>query len=316
MASEKLCVCDRTRENLIGTKLDFVDTVHLPFVALVKSLSNVPETGLWLNHFRGIPKGPRLSRFDVIYLDERATVLSCVENFTEVEFKLLEQEAASAVILAAHSLAKVNVQPGDQLRVCRAGKVLAGFPDNGETPADTQICIREGMAGAACREKQRGEASLNTNDVAAPATEISNQKLSLKQKFLFWLFPKPDDGDRRRGKRLPAANLVAYYWTGGAPQAYKLAEISQSGLYLFTEERWLPGTRIVMTLQRESDPTETEEISRVESEVVRWGEDGVAFRFVESGFVDLNTGQIVEGRKFDRAAFDQFLHRVVDSEFQ
>jgi hypothetical protein len=316
MASQKLCVCDRTREKLIGTKLDFIDTVHLPFVALVKSLSNVPETGLWLNHFRGIPKGSRLSRFDVIYLDEQATVLSCIENFTEVEFKPLEQEAASAVILAAHTLASVNVQPGDHLRICRAGKMLAGLPANGEIPADAQICLREAPQHTAIVRGEEGEDGLHSDLAAAPAAEIPNPKLSLKQKFLFWLFPRPEDADRRQGKRFPATNLVAYYWTGGAPQAYKLAEVSQSGLYLFTEERWLPGTRIVMTLQKKGGPSETEEISRVESEVVRWGEDGVAFRFVESGFVDLNTGEIVEGRKFDRASFEQFLHRVVDSERQ
>jgi hypothetical protein len=93
------------------------------------------------------------------------------------------------------------------------------------------------------------------------------EKPSLKVRFLHWLFPLPAASDRRRGERLPALGLVAYYWTGGAPQPYQLGDVSQSGLYLLTEERWLPGTRIVMTLQRERGSDETsDDIHRVESE--------------------------------------------------
>ena len=67
------------------------------------------------------------------------------------------------------------------------------------------------------------------------------------------------------------------------------SHVSQSGLILLTDERWLPGTRIVMTLQR-GGKDRPEEIHRVESEVIRWGVDGVGCAFVESGFVDLNNG--------------------------
>lgn len=312
MASQKLCACDPTRESLIGKKLNFIDTVHLPFSVLVRSLSNVPQSGLWMNHFRGIPRGPHLSRFDVIYLDESARVLACVENFTEAEFEPLGQEVASAIILPAHALASLNVLAGDQLRICRAGRVLAGEDLSiGEEP---QRCLRDATPRGADLRLLGGEEFPSTN-AADSGFGIRNQKLSFKQRVLLWFFPEAADADRRHGKRLPARNLVAYYWTGGAPQAYKLADVSASGLYLFTEERWLPGTRLVMTLQRGSDASSNgEDISRVESEVVRWGEDGVAFRFVESGFVDLNTGEIVEGKKFDRQALEQFLRQVSGSE--
>jgi hypothetical protein len=87
--------------------------------------------------------------------------------------------------------------------------------------------------------------------------------------------------------------------------------VSQSGLFLLTEERWRPGTRIVMTLQRDdSDKALPEEIQRVESEIIRWGVDGVGCAFVESGFVDLNNGEIVKNKKFDSEAFKRFLCRV------
>jgi hypothetical protein len=66
-----------------------------------------------------------------------------------------------------------------------------------------------------------------------------------------------------------------------------------------------------MTLQRQDGSESTpEDFHRVESEIIRWGVDGVGCAFVESGFVDLNRGEIVEDQKFDRNAFEQFLYRV------
>ena len=65
-------------------------------------------------------------------------------------------------------------------------------------------------------------------------------------KFLRWLFPEVN---QRRAKRYPTSNLVAYYWTGGAPFSYQVGDISATGVFLLTKERWAPGTLIQMTLQ-------------------------------------------------------------------
>jgi hypothetical protein len=300
MASQKLCACDRTCEGLIGSKLDFVDTVHVPFAALVKSLSNVPASGLWLNPFRGIPKSPRLSRFDVIFLNGEARV---------------QEHVASALILPAHALGSANVKKGDQLRICRAGKIVASedvLPDGEEPRMKEEGCIRDLKPESEILRDRRPAAPCRVDDQAA---DMPKPKRGFIARFLLMFFPEADKSNRRRANRLPAPDLVAYYWTGGPPKAYKLGNVSGSGLYLLTEERWLPGTRVVMTLQKagdgRSDSARSEEISRVESEVVRWGEDGVGFRFVESGFADLNTGEIMEGRRFDKEGFEQFLRRNV-----
>jgi hypothetical protein len=232
-----------------------------------------------------------------------------------VEFEPLREQAASALILPAHALGSASVRKGDQLRVCRAGKIVAcedGLLDGEEPRLKEEGCIRDLRPES---EILRDPTSAAPRQVDGPATDIPKAKRGLKEKLLLWFFPEAENSDRRRASRLPAPNLVAYYWTGGAPKAYKLGNVSRSGLYLLTEERWLPGTRIVMTLQKvkdgRSDSAKSDEISRVESEVVRWGEDGVGFHFVESGFVDLNTGEIMEGSRFDREGFEQFLHRNV-----
>lgn len=309
MGTQKLCACDLTRQSLMSEDIDFVDTVKQPFAAIVKDLSEVTHDGLWLNPFRGIPRGRGLSRFDVIYLDENCQVLEYVENYAEVEFAPIGRVAASALILPAHALTSTHIQNGDQLRICEGSKALAGMDDESlaADEGDSFQCLRKN--GLLITQAQKRALEQQVIE-AETAQGVGNEgKPSLKIRFLRWLFPAASD--RRRGERMPAPELIAYYWTGGAPQAYQIGNVSQSGLYMLTEERWLPGTRILMTLQKQDGgKAQSEVIHRVESEVVRWGTDGVGCAFVESGFVDLNSGEVVENQKFDREAFEQFLCRA------
>ncbi len=311
MGTQKLCACDRTCQSAIRIDIEFIDTVKLPFAIIVKDLSEVNKEGLWLNPFRGIPRGSRLSRFDVVYLDDDCRVLEFAENFTEAEFKPFHGEAASALILPTHTIGSFHIQKADQLRICRGDQVLAGFDDSSssEPNARSSQCAKQIESLASETQKRNHRKPVMSPVIASP--DELEEKPSLRIRLLRWIFPPPPSTDRRRGERLPLPGLVAYYWTGGAPTSYRLGNVSNSGLYLLTEERWLPGTRIVMTLQKENrDEANSEEISRVESKVIRWGEDGVGCEFVESGFADMNTGEIVEDRKFDREAFEQFLCRV------
>jgi hypothetical protein len=314
MGTQKLCACDQTSQSPIRVDIDLIDTVQQPFAAVVNGLSEVTKEGIWLNPFRGIPRGPRPSRFDVIYLDENCRVIAFAENFAEFEFEPIAEQAASALVLPAHTLASTHVQRGDQLRICRGTKALAGFDGASllADPKESFRCAKNGelpASPAAMPNREKRDVRAETG--LAVGIE---EKPSLKVRFLRWLFPEAASTDRRRGERLPAPGLVAFYWTGGAPTAYQLGNVSRSGLYLLTEERWLPGTRIMMTLQKENGgEASSGDISRVESKVIRWGEDGVGCEFVQSGFVDLNTGGIEEGREFERQEFEKFLGRVVNA---
>lgn len=318
MGLQRLCACNPAREVLISQKIEQFDTVHEAFLTLVERLSNVHASALWLNPFRGIPKGPRFSRFDMIYLDEAGKVMKSTQGYTEAEkfaefsSARIEETASSVLILPLHTLQNMGIQAGDQIKICGVGKVLVGAnaPETGLGALGSDWCAKQITTAPPATTSPKPQARVSTaKPVVSEAPK--EEKPSLKLRFLRWMFPQEESGDRRRGQRMQAPNLVAYYWTGGAPQCFELADVSDHGLYLLTEERWIPGTRIVMTLQRKLNSTgDQEEISRVESQVVRWGEDGVGFEFVESGFADLNTGEIVEGRRFDREAFQQFLQRT------
>lgn len=132
------------------------------------------------------------------------------------------------------------------------------------------------------------------------------EQISLKIRILRWLFPLVS---RRRAKRLSVPGLVA--WTGGAPHSFKVGNVSATGLYLVSNERWVPGTTIQMTLQRQDAAmSSSKETIRVLSEVVRWGEDGAGFSFVLSDFGDLARRQILPEEATDRRAIERFIERL------
>lgn len=94
-----------------------------------------------------------------------------------------------------------------------------------------------------------------------------------------WLFP--GDGDPRKRARRPVDGLVAHFFTGGAPVAHEVRDVSPTGLYVVTSERWYPGTLIRMTLTRQGKGQEpTKRSITVLAKSVRWGNDGVGLEFV------------------------------------
>ena len=118
--------------------------------------------------------------------------------------------------------------------------------------------------------------------------------------------------DKRRAKRRSTPQLVAHYWTGAAPGATGVQDISVGGLYLLTEERWYPGTLIKMTLQRtDSADDGSERFIIVQSKAVRWGKDGVGLEFVLTDSEDSrdNDGQQINVLA-DEKTLKRFLRRL------
>src|SRR5580692_4359676 len=99
--------------------------------------------------------------------------------------------------------------------------------------------------------------------------------------FLKEVFEKLSPANSKRADRKPAHGFVAHHWSGSSAQQDDIKDISSTGLYLLTEERWLPGTVVSLTLQMKSP---LEEISErritVQAKAVRWGNDGVGLSFV------------------------------------
>jgi hypothetical protein len=107
-------------------------------------------------------------------------------------------------------------------------------------------------------------------------------------RFARLLFPESRRTDRRRTERVGAPRLVAYYWNGSQPAPHRVRDISSSGTYLMTEDRWHPGTLLMITLQKPVTAADTRSSRsiRVQSKVIRSGTDGLGLAFVFPGTAD------------------------------
>jgi hypothetical protein len=137
--------------------------------------------------------------------------------------------------------------------------------------------------------------------------EAQEEKTPLYLRFLRWLFPEVN---QRRAVRFPTPGLVAYYWTGGAPYSHQVGDISATGIFLLTKERWAPGTLIQMTLQQQDGKGTRNNTISVLSEVVRWGESGSGFNFILSDYENLREYGVLPSETIDRKSVEQFLHRI------
>ena len=129
--------------------------------------------------------------------------------------------------------------------------------------------------------------------------------------FARLLFPEKRSTDRRSTERVGAPHLAAYYWNGSQPEPHSVRDISSSGIYLLTEDRWHPGTLLMVTVQKPvtADDTRSSRSIRVQSKVIRSGADGVGFAFVFPGTADPpNSGPSFQGA--DQNALIAFSHWV------
>jgi Flp pilus assembly protein TadG len=112
---------------------------------------------------------------------------------------------------------------------------------------------------------------------------------------------------------MEAPLLVAYYWDGSVPMSHEIRNISATGFYLLTRERWHPGTVVTMTLQRtagEKESSDAERYISVMSKVVRLGEDGVGFSFVPLEAKGSDSTNVPRNKPVDKRALGRFLEQL------
>jgi hypothetical protein len=89
-----------------------------------------------------------------------------------------------------------------------------------------------------------------------------------------------------RDPRSTDREITVHYWNGSAPEGRQIRDISESGAYIITPERWYIGTivRIVLQGNQKAMPVDGTSPSFpsicVPGRMVRQGSDGVAVEFV------------------------------------
>src|SRR5262249_14887044 len=87
--------------------------------------------------------------------------------------------------------------------------------------------------------------------------------------------------ERRRAERIFEPGTVAFYWDGSVPVPRDIRDISLTGAYLCTPERWYPETivKIVLKSTRPDNDAAAKSLE-VACRVVRHGPDGVGLQFI------------------------------------
>ncbi|MGA8044001.1 MAG: PilZ domain-containing protein [Terracidiphilus sp.] len=321
MESPKYCVYNQTRESFLSLGVTVADITVEKLRAMIERLTIKADSGLWMMPYRGIPSAKGLSPIDLLYLDKDYRVIQEVESFPTASVEPLRDEAASALVLPAHTIYSSQTQPGDQLVICVAHEMerrLERLAESFSTTPHSQTSAANGdrTSGVAIESPpifSDRSSILQLGEMASKGVEPAGQPSSRPNAIKAW-FQQLLSPERRRAKRLPLPGLVAYYWTGTTPRAYQVADISMSGLYLLTEERWYPGTLVLMTLQRvDNEGRNLDDAVAVQSRVIRWGTDGLGLSFVLSKSMDPDKDGNWYGNCVDKKSLERFLGRLKDA---
>jgi uncharacterized membrane protein (UPF0127 family) len=318
METRKYCVYNQTRESFLSLGIAVADTAAKQLKVLMENLAIEANSGLWLTPFRGVPATKGLTPVDLLYLDDDNRVIQAIESFPNHAIEPTRDQPASALVLAGHTIFSTQTQPGDMLLICVAEEMEERLSRLSKKSGTSSLAFADGPATTKSASAAVVDSTPEVDQVAE--LEIAHKRLTEKDssesdlnrnaswfiRFLRWL-----STDRRGSKRHPLPGLVAYYWTGGAPQAFHIADISTNGLYLLTDERWFPGTMILMTLQRtNTDGDDPDDFISVLTKVIRWGTDGVGLSFVPSNTVDLTSGETLPETGVGKKALQRFIQRV------
>jgi hypothetical protein len=271
--------------------------------------------GLWIQPFRGIPEGGMRVPVDLIYLDEECRVIDVVESFPTFRVTPSSPHAASVLALPTHSIYSSQTQPGDQLVLGAAEEMekrleIFSGPATAVTALQSAVLLREkplwsggpGLLQLENRSKEDRPGNQQTHEMNLMEPGIGDVQPPRSWLNRWW------SPDPRKAPREPSPGLAAYFWTGAVPRAHDIKDISSSGLYVVTEERWYPGTLVLMTITQTGSEVQSAERSiSVHSRAVRWGNDGVGLQFVVANSQNKRQGQnpVVDG--VDKKELDRFL---------
>jgi hypothetical protein len=248
MEKQQYCVYNQTSECFLSLGVSVGDNSFARLKGLLGKGSLGFDEGSWISPAKGVATLGVFSSRDLVYLDEGHSVIDIVEGFPPFRVAPARAGAASLLALPVRTIYSSQTQPGNQLVICRAEEMefrLRALP---------QPVFYDQLPEA--------------ENEPAPALKT-------------WL-PAGLKKDQRGAFRKRWPRLVAYGDHGQALTVHGVRDISATGLYLMTEERWPLGAEVRMSLQRTDglDDMSASPIT-VQLRVSRWGADGVGLEFVQ-----------------------------------
>jgi hypothetical protein len=329
--ARKCCAYNLTRERFVGVDIDAGDFTGASLEDRMPALAPRSGAGLWLLPFRGISATSVQIPLDLVYLDRSCTVIDVVESFPIFRVSSSSPPAASVLVLPSHTIDSTQTQPGDELLLCSPEEMklrlqrLSG--SGGPDPAvqDAAPGKEEPIHSSSPHLLQWEDRSrLQRPDEERPSEDRSPSQQSqgkalvepltknIKPAKSWWQrLLSPDPPQPRKADRESFSGLTAYFWTGGVPVQHPIQDISPTGLYVVTDERWYPGTVVRMTLTDCKEPTVDRSIT-VNATSMRWGNDGVGLRFVFQDDRNRHGSHAALEGGVDKRQLDSFLQQFRD----
>jgi PilZ domain len=337
----KCCAYNQSRERFLGSDVDAGDFSISSLDVRLPLLATDSGAGLWLNPFRGISATSVRVPLDLIYLDQDCRVLETVESFPISRVSGSCRSAVSVLVLVADTIRSTETRRGDRLILCAPEEMKRRLQqhDKSSPVAKPEVTDAFGknepvrvVPGRVLMWEDRFKAKDPVVEVPAPnptpvevpsaepltpfpetqetvAADPVQKNIKPAKSWLQRLL-SPDPPDPRKAPRELLSGLSAFFFTGGAPVEHGVRDISPTGMYVLTQERWYPGTVVRMTLTDRMEATAQRSIT-LNVSVVRWGNDGVGLKFVLQNGRDRSQGTAdAMSANADKAQVDQFLQRL------
>ena len=155
MEGQRYCVYNQTRESFLSLGVTVADAAPGYVRELIDRVSVKPDSGLWMIPYPGILPAHVHSPVDLVYLDSNYRVIQEIESFLTSTVEPLKDEAASALVLPAHTIYSSQTQPGDQMVICAADEMERRL----ERLSGSLASMSNSQSDATTKEKHSGNGS-------------------------------------------------------------------------------------------------------------------------------------------------------------
>ncbi len=311
------CVYNLSRERFVASSVGAVDAYSDSPEARLRTLEPHAGTGLWICPCLEISPSSIRFPLDLIYLDSDCVVLATVASFPLASPADLGKDAGSVLALQANTVAEGEIQVGDRLVLAAPEEMMqrlqsikdakteapvtlspfleqfaispageqSGVPIEEPQPSAVDAVRAVDPELAAPVETAPVKAEVAAAEVSAPevpspsARSESVSRMKNEPRNWFTRLLLGDPVDPRKAAREPLPGLIAYFFTGGTPAANAVRDISATGMFVITSERWYPGTVVRITLTDRRNPIVERSIT-VNARAARFGRDGVGLEFL------------------------------------
>jgi uncharacterized membrane protein (UPF0127 family) len=248
METQKYCVYNQTSESFLSLSVTLGDNTFDRLKGLLSRGSVNADEGSWISGKKGWKALGLFGRRDLIYLDKDNRVVDVIEALPRFQAPPERPSASSLLALPLRTVYASQTQPGNQLLICVAEEMEFRLRSIPHSAAEAVI-------------------EPEVDEIPSPKT---------------WA-PLGLSRDRRAAYRKRWPRLIAYNSEGEELAVHGIRDISATGLYLMTEERWPLGAEVKMSLQR-TDGLDDHSMNpiTVQLRVSRWGTDGVGLEFLQA----------------------------------